>query len=52
MEKQLEEHLDDWIDTMLKTHTRDQIKEALEAKLGSMDEEDGADDTISKEDLS
>jgi hypothetical protein len=40
MEKQLEEHLDDWIDQMLRTHSRDDIKEALEQKLASMEEED------------
>ena len=44
MEKQLEEHLDDWIDQMLKTNSRDDIKTALENKLSAMEEEDNKND--------
>ena len=44
MEKQLAEHLDDWIDQMLKTHSREDIKAALEDKLSAMEEEDSKED--------
>jgi len=40
MEKQLEEHLNDWVDEMVKKFSREDIVSALEDKAQEMRDED------------